>query len=566
MYRDLMGARMDQTRDDPEGLVMTAGHGPDSRPKTTLEGRLIPGAQRVLVAQHPWRLHGIDSSRRIEAQALQHRPDGSLMAWAGSQVARWILGSAPHAQHIWVAAGPGGNGGDGLFAATRLAQCGKRVSISLHGTTLERVPQGASNAYQQALKQALGAGCVLQDAGHVHHPDLVIDALLGLGANRPLSPPIAEAVQHIQAQACPCLSVDLPTGLQADTGEALGPVIVKARATLSLLTLKPGLFMGEGRDAAGEIWFDGLDPGPWHDVEPAVAHTICRPLSTHAAPHRPHASHKGSFGDVVLVGGAPGMSGALRLAAHAALAAGAGRVIAVPLDPASPLLDEGRPECMWLRPEALLQDYPLERATVVCGCGGGQAVERLLPTLVRRVRRLVLDADALNALAAQPSIALELQARADQGFSTILTPHPLEAARLLKATATEVQAARLDAAQRLAAQHRATVVLKGSGTVVATPGVVPAVNLTGGGSLAVGGTGDVLAGWLGGRWAGVQADAAASASLQAGGASSESPRAHLAACHAVYIHGRAADRLGSVNAVRALDVVEQMRAELAQLW
>jgi len=110
------------------------------------------------------------------------------------------------------------------------------------------------------------------------------------------------------------------------------------------------------------------------------------------------------------------------------------------------------------------------------------------------------------------------------------------------------------------------VVLKGSGTVVATPGVVPCVNLTGGGSLAVGGTGDVLAGWLGGRWAGVQADAGTSASLQAGGASSESPQAHLAACHAVYIHGRAADRLGSVNAVRALDLVEQMRAELAHLW
>lgn len=544
---------------------MTVGPWSDITPKPCLDRRPMRGAQRVLDAERPWRLHGIDSSRRIEAAALQHWPQGSLMAMAGRRVARWILGMAPHARRIWVAAGPGGNGGDGLFAAAHLALCGKQVSISLHGTTLDQVLQDASSATHQALKQALDAGCVLHEAFHVHQQDLVIDALLGLGSNRPLSRPMTDAVQAIQTQACPCLSIDLPTGLHADTGRALGPVIVKAQATLSLLTLKPGLFMGEGRDAAGDIWFDSLDPGPWHDAEPATAHTIGRPFSAQAAPRRPHASQKGSFGDVLVVGGAPGMSGALRLAAHAALAAGAGRVIAVPLDAASPLLDEGRPECMWMRPDALLQDYPLERATVVCGCGGGPAVQGLLPTLMRRAQRLVLDADALNALAAQPSSAVELRARADRGLRTILTPHPLEAARLLKSLASEVQADRLDAAQRLAAQHRATVVLKGSGTVVATPGEAPCVNLTGGGSLAVGGTGDVLAGWLGGRWAGATADAAPAASLQPAGVTSDSNQAHLTACHAVYTHGRAADRLGSVNAVRALDLVEQMRKELAQL-
>ncbi|MFM8769407.1 MAG: NAD(P)H-hydrate dehydratase [Rubrivivax sp.] len=534
-----------------------------------MEGRPIHSAQRVLGAERPWRLYSIDSSRRIEAAALRNWPQGALMAMAGRQVARWVLSMAPHAQRIWVAAGPGGNGGDGLFAAAHLAQCGKRVGISLHGATLEQVLQDTPSANQQALKQAwkqaLNAGCVPHDAGRVHQPDLVIDALLGLGTNRPLSPSMAEAVQAIRAQACPCLSIDLPTGLHADTGQALGPVIVKARATLSLLTLKPGLFMGEGRDAAGDIWFDRLDHGAWYDDEPPVAHTICRPLSTGIAAARPHASHKGSFGDVVVVGGAPGMSGALRLAAHAALAAGAGRVIAVPLDAASPLLDEVRPECMWMRPDTLLQDYPLEKATVICGCGGGPAVQGLLPALMRRAQRLVLDADALNALAAQPSIALELQARADRGLRTILTPHPLEAARLLQSTAPEVQGARLDAAKRLAAQHRATVVLKGSGTVVATSGEVPCVNLTGGGSLAVGGTGDVLAGWLGGRWAGIQAGTALARGLQDGGADPQSQQTHLAACHAVCTHGRAADRLGSVNAVRALDLVEQMRRELAHL-
>jgi nucleotide-binding universal stress UspA family protein len=160
--------------------------------------------------------------------------------------------------------------------------------------------------------------------------DLVIDALLGLGARRPLDADMAAAVRAINEQACPRLSIDLPTGLDADTGQALGGGWVRAQATLSLLTLKPGLFMGIGRDAAGRIWFDPLDGRPLASPIDPVALTVAAPERSSGQQHpRPHASHKGRFGDVIVLGGAEGMTGALRLAAHAALAAGAGRVIGV---------------------------------------------------------------------------------------------------------------------------------------------------------------------------------------------------------------------------------------------
>ena len=544
---------------------MTLSTWPDCGPDSTPESAPTPNAEMVSTGTKSWPLHGIRSSRRIEARMLERWQGRSLMAWAGQRVARWILSMAPHAQRIWVAAGPGGNGGDGLFAAAHLAQCGRRVDISLHGMTLETALGMTDTAYGQGLAQALARGCVVRDAAPTSPaPNLVIDALLGLGANRALNPPLAQAVRAIQQLGRPCLSIDIPTGLDGETGQALGPVMIRAQATLSLLTLKPGLLMGEGRDAAGQVWFDRLDRLPLDDGERPLAQTICRPFGPDAGPMRPHASHKGTFGDVVIVGGAPGMSGALRLAAHAALAAGAGRVIAVPLDPSAPLSDELRPECMWMRPQALVSDYPLERATVVCGCGGGAAVQAVLPVMVARAKRLVLDADALNALAVQPSIALGLSTRADQGRSTILTPHPLEAARLLKHTVDAVQATRLEAAQRLAAQYCATVVLKGSGTVVATSGELPQVNVTGNGALATGGTGDVLAGWLGGRWAGVHsaAEPPEGQRAQARQEALEPLQAHRTACSAVFIHGRAADRLGSMNAVRALDLVENMRSEL----
>ena len=195
-----------------------------------------------------------------------------------------------------------------------------------------------------------------------------------------------------------------------------------AQNTLSLLTLKPGLFTASGRDAAGTVWFDDLGAEAPHSE--ASAWLAGAPPS---AP-RHHASHKGSYGDVAVIGGAPGMAGAALLAASAALHSGAGRVFACLLDGSAGLANN-QPELMLRTADTL----DLSTMAVVCGCGGGTAVQALLPRVLSTAASLVLDADALNAIATDPPLQTLLRQRAQRGAATVLTPHPLEAARLLGA-------------------------------------------------------------------------------------------------------------------------------------
>ena len=250
-------------------------------------------------------------------------------------------------------------------------------------------------------------------------------------------------------------------------------------------------------------------------------------------PRRTHLANKGSFGDVHVAGGAAGMVGASLLAAHAASLAGAGRVLvhAHSSDAGGMLpVDVRHPELM-LRPVAELQPAirANAKATVVAGCGGGDDVGAELPGCLSNASRLVLDADALNAVARDPGLRAQVRARGARGLPTIVTPHPLEAARLLGTSAAQVQADRFAAARRLAAELGAVVVLKGSGTLVAMPDGRVAVNPTGDARLATAGTGDVLAGWTGGLWSAQPADAAA---LEL---------AFDVARAAAWIHGRACD-------------------------
>lgn len=460
--------------------------------------------RRVIPGPRTWPLHDASSARALEAAALADSAPHALMEAAGLAVARLALAMAPHAGRIAVFAGPGNNGGDGFVAARHLAAAGKAVQLHFTGEAAA-LPADAAAAWARLTPppQAVDDGW-----------DLAIDALLGLGARRAPQGAIAEAIGRMNAAPAPVLAVDLPSGLHADTGQPLGAACVRADATLSLLSLKPGLFTGQGRDWAGDVWWDDLGVAP-------AAPTAELPAAPAPTP-RGHAQHKGSFGDVVVVGGAPGMGGAALLAARAALAGGAGRVYLSLLDPAAAALDAQRPELMhralaWTQPPAALA-----AATVVCGCGGGTAVREALPALLAHAGRLVLDADALNTVAADPSLHALLQQRAARSLPTVLTPHPLEAARLLACDTATVQADRLAAAQRLAERWRCTVLLKGSGSVIATPGRLPAINPTGNALLATAGTGDVLAGWLGGRWA------------------LDQP-AHDAACAAAWEHGRAVD-------------------------
>jgi len=500
------------------------------------------GPQAVLPALRGWPLHASAASRRIEQAALAASAPHALMARAGLAVARLALAVAPGARRVWVAAGPGNNGGDGLVAARWLHQQGLDVRVALLGDPA-RLPDDARDALARAQQAGVAIANGLDDG---FAANLAIDALLGLGARRGPEGALAEAVRRLNAGTAPVLAVDLPTGLCGDTGRRLGADAVRAAHTLSLLTLKPGLFTAQGRDLAGRVWLDTL--GVADDGAPPDA-TLAGPQALQALlPGRAHAQHKGSFGDVLVLGGAPGMGGAALLAARAALAAGAGRVYLARLD-GQEAPDAARPELMPRSPQAVLQPAVLGAATVVCGCGGGDAVRALLPQVLAQAARLVLDADALNAVAADPALQQALRARADAGQPTVLTPHPLEAARLLGADTAAVQADRLARAQDLAGRLACTVVLKGSGSVVAAPGRLPSLNPTGNARLGTAGSGDVLAGWLGGLW---------SQSLPAGGAAA----GFDAAVATVWLHGRAAEAGDDRLPLRAADLADAMAGAL----
>ncbi len=491
------------------------------------------------IAKEP--LFGVAATRRIEAEAIRELPPFALMARAGDAVARLAVALAPHARRIVVFAGPGNNGGDGFEAATRLCEIGKDASVRLSADAAA-LPADAARALARAKLAGVRVDAAPDDvANAVDAPDLAIDALLGIGASRAPQGVIAAAIQSIArlaARGTRVLAVDTPSGLDVERGQPYGTACVGAHDTLSLLTIKPGLFTALGRDHAGCVWLDRLGV----DVAAAKADAwlVGRGDIPADAAARRHAQHKGSFGDVAIVGGAIGMAGAAFLAARAAHAAGAGRVFLDLLGAgdAGAAFDPLRPELMlrrgwWEGPVDVLR-----ASTVVCGCGAGDAVRTALPRLIAIAPRLVLDADALNAIAGDSTLQAMTAARAARQQETILTPHPLEAARLLGTTAQQVQADRLRTALDIADRYRAVVVLKGSGSVIAAPEQSPRVNATGNASLATAGTGDVLAGWIGGRW---RADAPA----------------YDVATRAVIEHGAAAEP-EQPGALRAGDLIERL--------
>jgi len=507
----------------------------------------MSGLRKLLPGDGGAMLFDSAASRAIEQAALADAPAHALMERAGLAVARLALSMAPHAQRIWIAAGPGNNGGDGLVAARWLHAAGKNVHVTCVGD-IDRLPPYAAHARHQALL----AGVVLHGATQwpAEDQDLLIDALLGLGQRRAPAGVMAATIQALRAgrqRGATVLAVDLPTGLCADTGRALGDALLHADATLALLTAKPGLFTSQGRDAAGEVWCDDLG------VAPNEAHATAR-LSARAdamaamAPRLAalHASHKGRFGDVWVVGGAPGMQGAAWLAARASLRAGAGRVYVSGLasDDAAPSSIDS-PELMQRSWHDARTASWADQATVVCGCGGGDVVRKVLPELISRARRLVLDADALNGIAGDSTLARQLEARGRRGAATVMTPHPLEAARLLNVDTAALQADRLRSAQVLADRFGAVVVLKGSGSVVAAPAQLPVINASGNARLATAGTGDVLAGWIGGCWSSHADDNTLSI-------------AALVAIGSAWLHGHAVEQPGTALPLPAGQLIDAM--------
>jgi hydroxyethylthiazole kinase-like uncharacterized protein yjeF len=447
--------------------------------------------------------------RAAELRAIEVEHAGAtptLMERAGRAAAEFVQAHFGHGR-VLVCAGPGNNGGDGFVLARELARAGRHVCVHFVGDAA-RLPPDAATAYQ-ACRTTRADFCPEIPAGDF---SLVVDALFGIGLARPITGDLAALIERVNAFAGPVLALDIPSGLDGDSGRVLGTA-VRATHTLSFIGGKPGLYTLHGPDHCGDIHVDELGL-PLAGHPGALLSTVdFRACLT----PRPRHCHKGSHGSLAVIGGAPGMSGAALLAARAGLQLGAGRVFGGLLETLA--VDPVQPELMLRSPKEALA----EATAIVAGPGMGDssAATELVRLVASADFPLLLDADALNQLAAHPVLAARVRHRQ---APTLLTPHPAEAARLLGIATDDVQANRVEAALTLARRFKAHVALKGCGTVVATPDGEWRINASGNPGLASAGSGDVLSG-IGGA-------------LLAQGWP-----ARAALCGAVHIHGLAADLL-----------------------
>lgn len=454
--------------------------------------------------------------RGVEQTTLAGPDPAPLMARAGlaaAELARQLAGDS--GKPVLVLAGPGNNGGDALVVACHLRDWWFRVVVVCPAGTGKYAGDAAAalRAWQQAGGDIAPSLPVEQDWS------LVIDGLFGIGLQRDLTGDYAALIEQVNALDAPVLALDVPSGVDADTGCVRGAAIV-ADHTLTFIALKPGLLTGDGPDHCGVLQVADLGLG---DAVAAAPHgvLITDGVLTRLLPPRLHNSHKGTYGSAGIVGGAHGMSGAALLAARAALKCGAGRVYAGLLADDVPLLDPLQPELMLRPADGVLRLEHLSALAVGPGLGDSPDAAEYLDWALEKTLPLVLDADALNLIAAFPELKDKLKQRVAE---TLLTPHPAEAARLLGCDTDRVQTDRVAAALRLARELDCAVVLKGCGSVCAWPDGHWAVNVSGNPGMATAGMGDVLTGIL--------------LALLAQGVDE---RQALTA--AVQLHGAAADRL-----------------------
>lgn len=487
--------------------------------------------------------------RDIEARALASTAPGALMRAAGAaaaQLARHLAGTPD--RPILVLAGPGNNGGDALACAGLLAQAGYTVTALLCTDTANYSADATA-----ALASARDSGVHFADENACFDQSanwsLIIDGLFGIGLTRAIAGPLAQLIERLNnlttGMHIPVLALDLPSGLNGDTGQVSGEsgVAVRASHTITYIADKPGLHTGAGRDYAGEVTVAtlGIEPALYPEAQAYLIDEI--QLRRLLGPRR-HDSHKGSYGDVVLIGGARGMTGALLLGGRTALHCGAGRVLLGFLENA-PAYDCHHPELMCRDAQAVCGMHA--GLVIGPGLGGSAAALALLRQAIASDSPLVIDADGLNLLATNPGLQEELSKR---NRPTILTPHPLEAARLLAVQTNTVQSDRLAAARTLAQKFNAVTILKGSGSIVCAPESPLLVNTTGNPALASAGTGDVLAGACGALLA-------------------QGLHARDAAALAAWLHGRAADTLcasgvGPIG-LCASELIPEIRRQLNRL-
>lgn len=484
----------------------------------------------------PAEIYSVASVRAIDRVAINDAGIAgyTLMTRAGEAALNEALQNFPHAKRWQVICGSGNNGGDGYVLARLAGARGIGVSV-LTMSSPDLLEGDAATAWQDF---AADGGAAAAYAGALdEEADLLVDALLGSGLERNLEGAYAEVVDAMNRHPAAVLSLDVPSGLDADTGSIMGSA-VRADMTITFVGLKTGLFLKDGPEHVGELRFAGLDiPANCLQTQQAELRRIDQDAIRVALAPRKRDAHKGDFGHVLIVGGGPGMSGAVRLCGEAALRSGAGLVSVATHAQHHAMIAVGRPELMCHAVDSAKDLAPLlERATVIAlgpGLGTGKWSQTMFDTIMESDLPLVVDADALNLLARS----------AVRGKDWILTPHPGEAARLLGSKAAEVQADRSGSLRKLAKEFAGTVVLKGSGSLVSADNGPGWLCTAGNPGMAGPGMGDVLTGIIAG--------------LRAQGLERE-----LAAVAGVDIHARAGDAAArdGQRGILASDLLGELKA------
>ncbi len=434
----------------------------------------------------PVELFDIAAARRIDAQATAALGgDGYvLMQRAGQAAWHSVLQHWPQARCIVVVCGPGNNGGDGYVLARHARQAGRQVSV-LH---LPDAPPRSGLAQRACTDYLAIGGHVEVTLDCLQQADLIVDALYGIGLARAPEGEDIALITAINAAPAPVFALDVPSGVDALSGDVPG-MAVRAQRVLQFIVPHVGLHTGAALEHAGQrLLADlGVPAEAFAGVAPAAQRWI-KPVLQLQLPPRRLNTHKGENGHVLCVGGNHGSGGAVMLSAEAALRSGAGLVsVATRAPHVLPLLARCPEAMVHAVEEGAAFAALLARASVIAigpGLGQDDWACALWAAAVANGKPLVVDADALNLLAAAPQPLPQ----------AILTPHPGEAARLLDTDTASIQRDRLGAARALAARYQAVVVLKGAGTVVAAPGQLPRVVVAGNPGMAVGGMGDLLTG------------------------------------------------------------------------
>ncbi|MGI9245792.1 MAG: NAD(P)H-hydrate dehydratase [Steroidobacteraceae bacterium] len=442
------------------------------------------------MSQHPAGIYSAEQVRALDRCAIERFdvPGYELMTRAGHAALNALRRRWPEARALSVCCGPGNNGGDGYV----LARIARAQGLTVHVFALAdpgSLQGDARRAYAEFT--AAGGDCEPWQPQAARFADVIVDAVFGTGLTREVTGTAAAMLHAINGSGRPVVAIDIPSGLQADDGRALG-VAVRADLTVTFIGRKLGCYLGAGPDCVGRLEFDGLGVPAAVYAEVPRSRSLLEPATVaEALPRRRRTAHKGTHGHVLVVGGAAGMGGAARLAGEAALRAGAGLVTAA-VQPQSLAALAARPELMTVALGVRADlDRALERADVVAlGPGLGQSpwATEILGAVLAAARPLVVDADALNLLALNP-------ARRDDW---VLTPHPGEAARLLGATIAEVQRDRAAAVTELQARFGGHVVLKGAGSLVQTADAGGWLCDRGTPGMATAGMGDVLTGVIAG--------------------------------------------------------------------